>query len=637
MQIEPDGVTRYFEYDPAGNRTRLGILCGGDSYGTDYAYDALNRMTKVTSPDDKTTYYEYDAASREVKRILGNQSVVYHNYDAAGRLTSLLNVKSDLSAIATFYYTHDKNSNITRVDRDGGIVIYYEYDPLQRLTREKWQDGTPQVVYSYQYDYDPSGNRLKMIQDGTETYYHYNAANELLWEEVGGVYTYYTYDDDGNTLTKEVPTEGAATYYEWTQANMMKSAAAPGKTVNYYGYDGALMRHSKIDGDGTTYYTWDGLNPILERAGDGTVQAQYTHGQSPIPGIGSWTVAKRGASYQFPHMNQIGSVFNLTNTNETVTQTYEYDAFGNELEVTGSQTNLIRYSSHILDEDTALIYNFAREYDPQVGRFAARDVAEEGINHYSYAFNNPVVEVDPSGTWAIFVHPEITKAAFDKLAEQNNIKKMMEDRTGRACWSKVRSKVKNESFCADIKYYHEFELHYTWSLGKERGGRTDSDQQRAKARTAYLTNISKLLNEAYQLSTKDKCEESLKKMGIVSHMWEDFFGHGVRRSMASRYSQYGVVESDRMRQKLYGSWTSLASPFTPADIIPASYDGEFSEHGPSPQEPVREGTNSWRTVLPRVSSGIFSVILWGTSVDPQARFSSSSLPREPSEPPTRSG
>ncbi|MEW6360433.1 MAG: hypothetical protein AB1696_29150 [Planctomycetota bacterium] len=163
-----------------------------------------------------------------------------YNYDAAGRLTSLLNLKSDLSAVCTFYYTYDRNSNITRVDRDGGLVIYYEYDPLQRLTREKWQDGTPQVVYSYQYDYDPSGNRLKMIQDGTETHYHYNAANELLWEEVGGVYTYYTYDDDGNTLTKEVPTEGAATYYEWTQANMMKSAAVPGKTVNYYGYDGAL-------------------------------------------------------------------------------------------------------------------------------------------------------------------------------------------------------------------------------------------------------------------------------------------------------------------------------------------------------------------------------------------------------------
>ena len=56
-----------------------------------------------------------------------------------------------------------------------------------------------------------------MTKDGVETYYNYNAANELEWEEVAGVYTYYTYDDDGNTLTKEVPTEGTATYYEWTR------------------------------------------------------------------------------------------------------------------------------------------------------------------------------------------------------------------------------------------------------------------------------------------------------------------------------------------------------------------------------------------------------------------------------------
>jgi RHS repeat-associated protein len=61
------------------------------------------------------------------------------------------------------------------------------------------------------------------------------------------------------------------------------------------------------------------------------------------------------------------------------------------------------YTSHVNDPDTALIYMQARYYDPSIGRFLSVDPinvypgALFPFNRFSYANDNPSVNIDPDG------------------------------------------------------------------------------------------------------------------------------------------------------------------------------------------------------------------------------------------------
>ena len=93
---------------------------------------------------------------------------------------------------------------------------------------------------------------------------------------------------------------------------------------------------------------------------------------------------------------------------------YKYDAWGNHaiLDANGDDLtsgvgvlNPFRYRSYYYDEETDLYYLQTRYYDPEVGRFLSQDDVSylapdniNGLNLYAYCSNNPVMNVDPTGT-----------------------------------------------------------------------------------------------------------------------------------------------------------------------------------------------------------------------------------------------
>uniref|UniRef100_UPI0011DC7857 RHS repeat-associated core domain-containing protein n=1 Tax=Bacillus rubiinfantis TaxID=1499680 RepID=UPI0011DC7857 len=88
---------------------------------------------------------------------------------------------------------------------------------------------------------------------------------------------------------------------------------------------------------------------------------------------------------------------------------YMYNAYGNVLSETGTiaKENPIRYASYYYDQETKHYYLKARYYDPQNGNFLALDphpgddddpVSQNG---YTYAGNNPLSFVDPTGLFSI--------------------------------------------------------------------------------------------------------------------------------------------------------------------------------------------------------------------------------------------
>lgn len=98
-----------------------------------------------------------------------------------------------------------------------------------------------------------------------------------------------------------------------------------------------------------------------------------------------------------------GSVRQLRSSTGTVTDAYDYDAFGNLINQTGSTPNNYLFAGEQYDPATGLYYSRARYLNGTTGRFWTTDTYEgstyepTSLHRYLYSSANPVNRVDPSG------------------------------------------------------------------------------------------------------------------------------------------------------------------------------------------------------------------------------------------------
>ena len=380
----------YYAYDEVGNRTSV---IDPDANEAAYTYDAADRMWAAAA-FGYTTYYEFDANGLMVQKLLGNACVTYHTYDPAGRLTSLENLKPDLSPLSTFAYTYDKDSNIIEIVRESNEVQYCSYDALHRLTDCDWRAADLTPIYSFEYDYDGVGNRTRLGREYGDTYYTYDAANELVTETDAEGATSYEFDANGNQSA--VTDAAGTTYYEWTPDNMLSRIAFADGGHNYFQYDGNLARVRKDDSAGTAKYTWDGLNILLERDAAGAPLRSYARGHTPIYGIGSLVAHEDDSDVSFYQQDHIGSTTRTTDPSGVVAQQYEYSPFGVILDGPGDPNGQYLFSGKGWDGEADLYHFLMRQHDPKAGRFLSQDTIAASPE-YSYCRANPANRTDPLG------------------------------------------------------------------------------------------------------------------------------------------------------------------------------------------------------------------------------------------------
>jgi len=188
------------------------------------------------------------------------------------------------------------------------------------------------------------------------------------------------------------------TSYAYDSFDQMTSFNAGAAT---FVHDGDGNRVAKTSGGVTTQYLVDDANPtglaqVAEEVVNGAVTRRYVYGLGRI----SQTQASGTSYYGY---DAHGDVRTLMNASSTVTDTYDYDAFGNLIASTGTTANVYRYQGEALDTETGLYYLRARHYDPTVGRFVSVDpLADQGEHPYTYSSANPVDGHDPTGLQDVF-------------------------------------------------------------------------------------------------------------------------------------------------------------------------------------------------------------------------------------------
>ncbi len=216
------------------------------------------------------------------------------------------------------------------------------------------------------------------------------------------------YDNNGNMLTKKV---GATTInYAYDYENRLISTQGPGSTVQY-AYDPTGVRISTTVNGVTTKYINDinnSLSRVLEeRSGSGNLLASYVYGNGLL---GQY----RSGALSCYHSDGLGSIRALSNATGVITDTYDYDAFGNIITRTGSSTNSFLFAGEQFDSESSQYFLRARYYAPGTGRFNTTDPYKGDelepitFNKYIYGKGDPVNNIDPSGQSSFLVGALVT-------------------------------------------------------------------------------------------------------------------------------------------------------------------------------------------------------------------------------------
>ena len=301
-------ITKYF-YNNAGIQTKMytGLNSTNDSdyMTTNYEYDAwghLVRTTDSTGYNSGATTYDLNGNALTVTDANGN--VTTNTYDALNRVLTANTICSDTSKDVSKSYAYDSMGRITKSTRDD-LTTSYTYDVMGRKSTEAeytsvyatfkgfFYVGVSQYVdrqivginhllmYSYtSYEYDSEMRVTKVKENGDETAsYTYDANGNKASETLAnGVVSTYTYNGC-NKITSLVTKSGNSTILEYE--------------YSYYldGSDACKVRSENgiIE---TTNYEYDGLKRLTEEA--------------------------------------------VTTGNSTDTYAYEYDDYGNRVQMTAT-------------------------------------------------------------------------------------------------------------------------------------------------------------------------------------------------------------------------------------------------------------------------------------------------------------
>ncbi len=152
-----------------------------------------------------------------------------------------------------------------------------------------------------------------------------------------------------------------------------------------------------VDGIVVEKYLWLDKTTLVATydKDDNLVQRfEYADGNTPV----SFTQNNQRYYIVTDHL---GTPRAITDNNGTMVKKVEYDSFGNVISDSNPSISIpFGFAGGLQDNDTKLVRFGFRDYDPETGRWTARDpigFAGGDSNLYGYVFSDPVNWVDLSG------------------------------------------------------------------------------------------------------------------------------------------------------------------------------------------------------------------------------------------------
>ena len=458
---DPDGGVTLYAYDAVGNRASVTYANG---VRTTYTYDTLNRLihteTVNTATSEVISSYTYTlgSAGNRTRAVELSGRTVDYTYDDLYRLVRE-DIADPAAGVITITYTYDAVGNrlsktvVTSLQTTTTVYVYDDNDRLlsEQTTLGVGQSYSPETGVRYasagRYVPQPSANAtyirggyigatlaallipcgliwsggpgrrarrrrafirtvsVMLLPTMILTPKHAQAAHTeaMAYEALMAALIAqtpdainYAYDDNGNLIHK---TNGInETDYTYDPADRLASVTDGGQTTTYT-YDADDIRTSQTTAGVTTTFVTDKNRPyaqvLVERTDTDAVT--YVHGDDLI------SMTRPGDVKRYYQHDGLLSVRQLTTDTGTVSDTYDYDAFGVLLGTSGSTINHYRYAGEQYDPNAGFYYLRARYYDQNTGRFTTRDAFHgnpfdpASLHKYTYAHADPVNNVDPSG------------------------------------------------------------------------------------------------------------------------------------------------------------------------------------------------------------------------------------------------
>ena len=456
------GNTSKYVYDALG---RLLSKTYADGTKDVYTYDAIGQMLSAVNKD-ATVNFSYDRAGRLLSETLNGKSASYAYDIAAGKrsmiypsgmkvdeqlnardlITNILQNGQEVVAMTyniagqkasqiyangiTTNYSYNNNGWLEQIaDVNSILNLKMSYDGIGNISkREDFNNATQTENYTYdvisqlvgftrgetvntQFTFDLLGNRIKVLENNVATNYISNNVNA--YTSINGKLSFTPqYDENGNLLKDDRHN------YAYNLNNKLVSVDG---TAGQYGYDALGRRISKTTADGTTDYYYVG-DQMVEEYVDDILHASYLYGNN----IDEILQMKKGSDVYYYHTNHLGSVMALTDGEGTLIERIAYDAYGEPTfmgasgveNAQSSVGNTILFTGREYDYESGIYYYRARSLHPRIGRFMQHDplMYVDGMNDYTYAFNNSVFHTDIYGLSAFTEATDFTSEATGNMA-----------------------------------------------------------------------------------------------------------------------------------------------------------------------------------------------------------------------------
>jgi len=325
------------------------------------------------------------------------QTRTYSTYGENDTVQNRINDKRSYDYTLSYNLVGQINGK-TETLADGTRNTYvYHYDDKRRLITVVKNDITIES-----YEYDANGNRkLQTVaaRNITAQAATYNIGDQL---EAHGD-TRFEYDTNGRlskktTTTGEGPNvETTIELYSYSSLGRLLSATLDGKTITYK-HNAIGNRVAKlVDGVIVEKYLWlnkTTLAAIYDKDDSLVQRFEYGIGNTPV------SFTQDGNKY-YISSDHLGSPRTISDDSGNVLKAIEYDSFGNVIQDTNPSIQIpFGFAGGLHDKDTNLIRFGYRDFDPETGRWTARDpigFAGGDTNLYGYVASDPVNFVDPTG------------------------------------------------------------------------------------------------------------------------------------------------------------------------------------------------------------------------------------------------